>query len=69
MFLGTAFLQQLQRWVQSRTLDTLGVRVKELLEEDEPHRAPDYWDQVGGQMTLTRDHWKHPAVLLWQART
>lgn len=43
---GTAFLQQLQRWVQSRTLDTLGARVRELLEDDEPHSAPDYWDQV-----------------------
>lgn len=43
---GTAFLQQLQRWVQSRAVDTLGVRVRELLEDDEPHKAEDYWTQV-----------------------
>ncbi|XP_050049377.1 nuclear pore complex protein Nup85 [Dermacentor andersoni] len=43
---GTAYLQQLQRWVQSRSADTLGARVQEILEEDEPHRAVDYWDHV-----------------------
>uniref|UniRef100_A0A023GG87 Nuclear pore complex protein Nup85 n=1 Tax=Amblyomma triste TaxID=251400 RepID=A0A023GG87_AMBTT len=43
---GTAFLQQLQCWVQSRSVDTLGLRVRELLEEDEPHKAEDYWTLV-----------------------
>ncbi|KAK8764916.1 hypothetical protein V5799_032473, partial [Amblyomma americanum] len=43
---GTAFLHQLQRWVQSRAVDTLGARVRELLEDDEPHKADDYWTQV-----------------------
>uniref|UniRef100_A0A6M2D1P1 Nuclear pore complex protein Nup85 n=1 Tax=Rhipicephalus microplus TaxID=6941 RepID=A0A6M2D1P1_RHIMP len=41
---GTAYLQQLQRWVQSRSL--LEDRMEELLREDEPHLSADYWDHV-----------------------
>lgn len=41
---GTAYLQQLQRWVQSRSL--LETRMEELFKEDEPHLSPDYWDHV-----------------------
>ncbi|XP_037513489.1 nuclear pore complex protein Nup85 isoform X1 [Rhipicephalus sanguineus] len=41
---GTAYLQQLQRWVQSRSL--LEARMEELFREDEPHLSPDYWDHV-----------------------
>lgn len=43
---GTGLLTQLQQWARSYSSDSVGHRVRELLEEEDPHLSPNYWDLV-----------------------